>query len=148
MIYFAQAVGGGPIKIGHASNVAARIAQLEEHYCQPLALLGTLPGGRPEEKAIHQRFAHLRFSRTEQFRPDPDLLAFIKRPLFGGGASVEDAMPSKFRTVVVRSSGAWADWVEELAKHCRTDVAKLIDAALLGHAKVRGFDKFPPKRVP
>jgi hypothetical protein len=52
------------------------------------------------------------------------------------------------RTVGVRASGEWADWVEELAKHCRTDIAKLIDSALAAHAKAVGFGKTPPERVP
>jgi hypothetical protein len=52
------------------------------------------------------------------------------------------------RTVGVRASGEWADWLDEFADHCRTDIAKLIDEALVAHAKVRGFDKVPPRRVP
>jgi hypothetical protein len=52
------------------------------------------------------------------------------------------------RTIGVRASGEWADWVDQFAEHCRTDVAKLIDEALAAHAKVREFNKVPPKRVP
>jgi hypothetical protein len=81
MIYFAQSTDGGPIKIGTTADVESRLRQLEAHYGRPLALLATMPGGRDEERAIHRRFALLRFGRTEQFRPAPDLLAFIGRPL-------------------------------------------------------------------
>lgn len=147
-VYFAQPVGGGPIKIGHASVVHARIAQLEEHYCQPLALLATMPGGRAEEKEIHQRFHHLRFGQTEQFRPDTDLIAFIRRPLFANGALVTEAIPAGFRTVGIRASAEWADWLERLAKHMRTDIAKLMDACAAEYARNHGFDEPPPERVP
>jgi hypothetical protein len=80
-IYFAQPTDGGPIKIGTTGDVESRLRQLETHYGRPMALLATMPGGRDEERAIHEQFAHLRFGRTEQFRPAPDLLAFIGRPL-------------------------------------------------------------------
>lgn len=147
-VYFAQPIGGGPIKIGHATVVHARIAQLEEHYCQPLALLATMPGGRAEEKEIHQKFHHLRFGQTEQFRPDPDLIAFMRRPLFASATPVGGAMPANFRTVGIRSSAEWADWIERLAKHNRTDVAKVLDAAASQYAKSTGFDEPPPERIP
>jgi hypothetical protein len=52
------------------------------------------------------------------------------------------------RTVGVRATGQWADWLERVAKHCRTDVAKLIDMAVADYAKARGFDELPPERIP
>lgn len=80
MIYFAQPLDGGPIKIGHNQDVPTRLAQLEAPYGRPLALLATLPGDRAEEQAIHRRLAHLRLdrrgsrgTRPEQFRPAADL---------------------------------------------------------------------------
>jgi hypothetical protein len=45
LIYVAQPVGGGVLKIGTTENLAVRLAQLEAHYGQPLALLATLPIG-------------------------------------------------------------------------------------------------------
>ena len=39
------------LKIGCSENVEVRVQQLEGHYGVPLALLGTMPGGREEEKA-------------------------------------------------------------------------------------------------
>jgi len=52
------------------------------------------------------------------------------------------------RTVVVRGTGEWADWVERGAKHCRTDVSKLIDAALAAYLRDQGFSEPPPERMP
>jgi hypothetical protein len=91
LIYFLQAVTGGPVKIGTAVNVDRRLAQLESHYGQPLAVLATMEGGPDEEREIHARFAHLRFERQgrrgrrpEQFRPAAELMEFIGRPLLVG----------------------------------------------------------------
>jgi hypothetical protein len=84
VIYFAQSLDGGAVKIGFSDDVDARRQQLELHYGCPLALLATMEGGREQETAIHRRFRSLRFGRTEQFRPTSELMAFIGRPLLVG----------------------------------------------------------------
>ena len=56
--------------------------------------------------------------------------------------------PTGPRTVGMRATGEWADWLERLAKHNRTDVAKVLDAAAVQYAKATGFDEAPPERVP
>jgi hypothetical protein len=81
MIYFAQAVDGGPIKISCSQDIDNRLLQLKDHYGRPIALLATKPGDFDTEAEIHARFAHLRLGRTEQFRPAPELMEFIGRPL-------------------------------------------------------------------
>jgi hypothetical protein len=81
VIYFLQSIEGGPIKIGFTDDLMQRHRQLEKHYARPLALLATMEGGADREAEIHRQFDHLRFGRTEQFRPGPDLMAFIGRPL-------------------------------------------------------------------
>lgn len=48
--------------------------------------------------------------------------------------------------VTIRGSEEWKTWIEELAEFCRTDVAKLFDAAVIEYAKDRGFSKDAPKR--
>ena len=80
MIYCAQ-LPTGTIKIGYSDDVTTRIEQLEQHYGVPLVLLYTEPGGKAEERAWHARFKHLRCGQTEQFRPGPDLMEAIGRPL-------------------------------------------------------------------
>jgi hypothetical protein len=40
----------------------------------------------------------------------------------------------------------WRDWVDRGVEFCRTDVAKLVDAALVEYLKQRGFDEPAPKR--
>lgn len=81
MIYFVQSIDGGPIKIGFTDNLERRLVELEYHYGESLAVLATMPGDKSVERSIHDRFMHLRFDRTEQFRPAFDLMTFIGRPL-------------------------------------------------------------------
>jgi hypothetical protein len=52
------------------------------------------------------------------------------------------------KTIGVRATGEWAAWLERAARFCRTDVAKLIDAAVADYVKGRGFDEPPPERIP
>jgi hypothetical protein len=56
--------------------------------------------------------------------------------------------PKPPKTVGVRTTAEWAEWIERAAKHCRTDVAKLIDASVVDYVKARGFDETPPVRIP
>ena len=144
MVYFMQPTDGGPVNIGFTDNVDARHRQLETHYGRPLALLATTDGGREEEASIHGRFAHLRLGRTEQFRPAPDLMAFIGRPLLvdPNPDAVEVVEPTR-RDVRIVATGEWADWIDRAARHCRTDIAKLIDAAVVEYVKARGFRRAP-----
>ena len=40
----------------------------------------------------------------------------------------------------------WRAWVERGAEHCRTDVAKLVDAALVMYLKDQNFTEVAPRR--
>jgi Meiotically up-regulated gene 113 len=82
MIYFAQ-LPTGAIKIGKTGDVNARLAQLEREFQGQIALLRAMPGNFKEETEMHCLFQHLRI-RGEEFRPAPDLLEFIGRPLLVG----------------------------------------------------------------
>jgi hypothetical protein len=48
--------------------------------------------------------------------------------------------------VTVKASREWKEWLDGLAAHCRTDVSKLIDAALIRHARAEGYEPEPPVR--
>jgi len=48
--------------------------------------------------------------------------------------------------LTIKGSMEWRAWVDRGAKHCRTDVAKLVDAALVSHLKAQGFAEPPPER--
>jgi hypothetical protein len=105
-------------------------------------------GGRATEKMIHAEFGHLRIGRTEQFRPAPELIAFIGKPLLVGinPDTVEAMKPVANLTIVeIRGSKEWKEWVEEIAdKECAT-VSKLFERAVRKFAKENGY-RDPPKR--
>jgi hypothetical protein len=63
-------------------------------------------------------------------------------------AKVPVAKPSgaKPTALTIRGSLDWREWVERGAEHCRTDTAKLVDAALIDYLRSRGFAEDPPKR--
>ena len=48
--------------------------------------------------------------------------------------------------LTIKGTLEWRAWADELAEHCRTDVAKVVDAAMIEYAKAKGFLKPPPKR--
>lgn len=155
MVYFLQATDGGPIKIGHSQDVLARIKQLEATYKRPLALLATIPGGREEEQAIHARFSSLRFGKTEQFRPDPDLLAFIGRPLFVSACAVVEVMKDygdqvvKIDAEVARLAKIVAAFEDKsLARYISDLLKPIVEAAYDQHIKKArpASDPKPPRR--
>jgi hypothetical protein len=146
VIYFAQTPTGS-IKIGCIEDIDTRMDQLESYYGAPLALLATMEGGRSIEAEIHGRFAHLRIGRTEQFRPDSDLMAFIGMPLLvGANPDASEAIGPVMLSIRLVGAPEWKDWVEGLAGHCRLDVSKLIDRALIDYAKKEGYKKEAPSR--
>jgi hypothetical protein len=52
----------------------------------------------------------------------------------------------KPRTLGIRASGEWADWLERAAKHDRAKVAAFLDRAAAHYAKAIGFNEAPPER--
>jgi hypothetical protein len=48
--------------------------------------------------------------------------------------------------VTLRGGPDWKGWVEGLANHCRMDVAKVIDRALIDYARKEGFKPEAPQR--
>lgn len=148
MIYFLQPIDGGPVKIGTTENVEARHKQLEATYGQPLALLATMPGGRGEETAIHARFGHLRFGRSEQFRPSLDLMEFLGRPLLvGANPEAVEAMDGKGQASVINLKGTdqYRDWLSGVSKKTRIPAASIVRLALEEWASKYGHSTPPEK---
>jgi hypothetical protein len=96
MIYFAR-LPSGSIKIECTDDVDQRMQSLKFQYGSGLAILHTMPGGQEAEHELHERFAHLRFGRSEQFRAGLDLLEFIGKSLLVNAApeAVERLEPKK-----------------------------------------------------
>ena len=75
MIYFAQSMNGGPIKIGFSDDVDKRMSSLRSSNPEPLILLGVMEGDRVEEKKVHRLFKR---KRGEWFYDSPELREFIR----------------------------------------------------------------------
>jgi hypothetical protein len=77
LVYFIQAVGGGPIKIGTTIRLSVRLKAIERDKGKKLLVLGVTDGSYAEEAALHLKFKESLFE-DEWFHPDPDLLNFLE----------------------------------------------------------------------
>jgi transcriptional regulator with XRE-family HTH domain len=77
MIYFIQSEDGGSIKIGCTELIPFRLKQLRSRTRRRLKVLAIMDGSFPEERALHDRFAHLR-KEGEWFDDAPELTQFIQ----------------------------------------------------------------------
>lgn len=78
LIYFVGSVETKCIKIGHSSNVDARIASLRTANPYPLLIVAAIRGGWRAESAVHARFRRLKMSGGQEwFRLTPELMRFI-----------------------------------------------------------------------
>ena len=83
-VYFIQAGAGGPIKIGYTSNAPQkRMVKIQTDCPWAVRLLGAVEGTEADEKAFHDRFAHLR-NRGEWFDPCTELTFAIEEILASG----------------------------------------------------------------
>jgi len=80
IVYFIR--GHERVKIGTTTNLKRRLTAMSQ---PPDVVMATIPGDRNVERQMHTRFAHLRIDRTEWFRMEPDLAAFIES--IQGGAT-------------------------------------------------------------
>ena len=55
-------------------------------------------------------------------------------------------VPPPIKRIAVQASVEWVEWVDRGAKFCRTDISKLVDAALVDYLRARGFPDPPPER--
>ncbi len=81
-VYFVQGASGGPVKIGFATHVKARVAGLQGAHRDDLVVLASVPGTMEDERDHHFRFAALRV-RGEWFRPESPLLEHIAKVAAG-----------------------------------------------------------------
>lgn len=75
LVYFAEREDG-VIKIGFTSDVGRRLSELRKKYRSTMDLLACYPGSKPDELALHERFAPYALG-DELFEPAPELLEFI-----------------------------------------------------------------------
>jgi hypothetical protein len=75
LVYFAQSLRTGLIKIGFSGQIEVRMRQLELDH-NTINLLATTDGGRAREKEIHGLFDGVQV-KDEWFAPSPLLLEYI-----------------------------------------------------------------------
>jgi hypothetical protein len=73
----------------------------------------------------------------------PKAKAAARKPAAG---KARDRSGEKPTVVTIKGEPAWREWVERGAKWCRTDVAKLIDSALVMYLRTQGFSEQAPER--
>lgn len=96
MIYFIRAGARGPIKIGFATDVAARMAALQTASPAPLKLVGAIPGGLKLEKQLHAELAEARLS-GEWFSPTVDVRRWAQLARVIDGRHPEEIDPTTLR---------------------------------------------------
>lgn len=77
MIYFIQAVTGGPIKIGFALDPDIRLRGVQCGNPEEVVILKTIPGSRQDEARIHRELA-AHHKRGEWFYNTAEVLAYIR----------------------------------------------------------------------
>lgn len=76
-VYFIQADGRGPVKIGFASTLKDRLNGLSTAHHSKLKIIAAMRGTVIEERELHKRFSHLRI-KGEWFKMCRELRTFIK----------------------------------------------------------------------
>lgn len=96
-VYFIS--NGAAIKIGWSGAPKLRLQTLQGSSHQPLTILATFDGTKSDERALHERFAHLRL-KGEWFRSEASLLAFIEMLRTDGkGTVVSQALRAQISQV-------------------------------------------------
>lgn len=170
MIYFAQPVDGGPIKIGYTTDVKKRIMALQAWYGKRLVVLAEFEGDRKLEAALHKQFDYLRLGTTEQFRPATELLehighhpvnpvdpasvtAMARAEIEPGGRSgvtgkrtgrPRDPAGAKTARYAMRGSSEWHAWLKDVSDKLGVDRSVAIRWAVKSWAETKKF-KPPPE---
>jgi hypothetical protein len=74
-VYFVED-RGGRVKIGYSSDPLSRIMALQTAHATRLSVIRLIDGGRPTEKWLHGRFAHLRV-KGEWFDFNEDMMTVV-----------------------------------------------------------------------
>lgn len=78
VIYYIRYLGHTEVKIGYATSLKPRLAQLATGSAYEIELLASHPGTVADEAALHRRFAHLRITPSrEWFCAGADLTTHI-----------------------------------------------------------------------
>ena len=97
MIYFIQSTGDGLVKIGMTRDLAGRLRTLQTGHPHHLQIIGFMPGGRLEERHLHELLAEHRV-RGEWFRPAREVLEVA----WYGGEIPPHPTPAASEPIVLR----------------------------------------------
>lgn len=132
VVYFLQAGDAGPVKIGTATGLAARVRGLQTAHFDELWIIGWEPGGRATERRYHERFVAHRM-RREWFRPHESVLECASALAAKAGATAPPpAWPSFPRP----------DDPEWIVMRLRRATVRRLEA-LVDHLRARGFESLP-----
>ena len=76
-VYFIQAIDGGPVKIGRAQDVTARLSELQTASAKKLHVVAKVVGPTELEKKFHKMLKEHRI-RGEWFQPSGGVAVLIK----------------------------------------------------------------------
>jgi hypothetical protein len=80
-VYLVRCAVTRAIKIGIARVPKERLTTLQTGCPTPLALVGSIPGGRPEEQELHRLFARKRIQGEWFALDEADVLAILECPV-------------------------------------------------------------------
>lgn len=83
-VYFIQAEGGGPVKIGWAKRPKKRLSSIQTSHKDRLVIRKLVAARTEAEAKFHKRFAKSRL-QGEWFEATPDLVAFMAAEISGAG---------------------------------------------------------------
>jgi Meiotically up-regulated gene 113 len=114
-VYFIEAGGTDLVKIGIAAAPKDRLRELQTASPHRLAMLATMPGGKPEESRLHRQFAASR-ATGEWFHRTPELDALIADVIAG---AYEDGGPDGggTRELVRKAQTVTREWI---VRHANT----------------------------
>lgn len=95
MIYFVQTHDNEYVKVGKADDVQKRLSGLQTGSPRKLKLLAAIPGDHEQERAIHQRFSHLR-THGEWFYATPEIVTYAVKSSALAGADIASAQMQAF----------------------------------------------------
>ncbi len=76
-VYVVQRLSDGAIKIGYSRDLERRLRELRKETGAAVVFVAGFPGGRAEEMALQERFAHRRID-GEWFTQAGDVTAFLE----------------------------------------------------------------------
>ena len=118
-VYFIEAQGTDLVKIGIAAQPKERLRELQTASPHRLAILATMPGGKPKESHLHRQFAAHR-AAGEWFHRTPELDELIAKAQAGDFDEPGEGSPRTALRHVRNAPASARDWVTRNARSITT----------------------------